>query len=403
MAHFRYQLLDAGGQRQQGELEAENEQSAMLALTHSDEVILELTEVVEKKQSKLFSRYQSVEVDTLLTFFNQFAFLMRSGLPLYQSLEMVITQTENDFLREALQDIRKNLVNGMSLSQAMHRHPKIFTDLYISMILVGEGSGKLDESFKRIVKIIEDERALKKKLKKVVNYVLFMIMIASVVMLGVLTFVFPKFAAIFSKVGMDLPLTTRMMITASDFIFDHVTTLPLAIVGSVAGIILFLKSSFGRVFLDHIKFKIPYVRHIVLEAALANFTRTLSSLLATGVPAIQALEISSEASTNVVMQPILRNVISDVRDGAKLTEAFSKYEIFPEIMIQLTAAGESSGQLDVMMENIHEYYKERVEESVARFTAIIEPLMLAVLGGMVLVMALSIFLPMFNLAGAVRR
>jgi len=403
MAHFRYQLLDAGGQRQQGELEAENEQSAMLALTHSDEVILELTEVVEKKQSKLFSRYQSVEVDTLLTFFNQFAFLMRSGLPLYQSLEMVITQTENDYLREALQDIRKNLVNGMSLSQAMHRHPKIFTDLYISMILVGEGSGKLDESFKRIVKIIEDERALKKKLKKVINYVLFMIAIASVVMLGVLTFVFPKFAAIFSKVGMELPLTTRMMITASDFIFDHMTTLPLVIVGSVAMIILFLKSTFGRIFLDHVKFKIPYVRHIVLEAALANFTRTLSSLLATGVPAIQALEISSEASTNVVMQPILRNVISDVRDGAKLTEAFSKYEIFPEIMIQLTAAGESSGQLDVMMENIHEYYKERVEESVARFTAIIEPLMLAVLGGMVLVMALSIFLPMFNLAGAVRR
>jgi len=403
MAHFRYQLMDAGGQRQQGELEAENEQSAMLALTHSDEVILELTEVVEKKQSKLSSRYQSVEVDTLLTFFNQFAFLMRSGLPLYQSLEMVIAQTENDYLRDALLDIRKNLVNGMSLSQAMHRHPKIFTDLYISMILVGEGSGKLDESFKRIVKIIEDERALKKKLKKVVNYVLFMVTIASVVMLGVLTFVFPKFAAIFSKVGMDLPLTTRMMITASDFIFDHVTTLPVVVIGLITMIVLFFKSSIGRVFLDHAKFKIPYVRHIVLEAALANFTRTLSSLLATGVPAIQALEISSEATTNVVMQPILRNVISDVRDGAKLTDAFSKYEVFPEIMIQLTAAGESSGQLDVMMENIHEYYKERVEESVARFTAIIEPLMLAVLGGMVLVMALSIFLPMFNLAGAVRR
>jgi len=403
MAHFRYQLLDAGGQRQQGELEAENEQSAMLALTHSDEVILELTEVVEKKQNKLFSRYQSVEVDTLLTFFNQFAFLMRSGLPLYQSFEMVIAQTENDFLREALQDIRKNLVNGMSLSQAMHRHPKIFTDLYISMILVGEGSGKLDESFKRIVKIIEDERALKKKLKKVVNYVLFMVTIASVVMLGVLTFVFPKFAAIFSKVGMDLPLTTRMMITASDFIFDNIATLPLVIVGSIIIIILLIRSTSGRIFFDHIKFKIPYVKHIVLEAALANFTRTLSSLLATGVPAIQALEMASEATTNVVMQPILKNVISDVRDGAKLTDAFSKHKTFPEIMIQLTAAGESSGQLDVMMENIHEYYKERVEESVTRFTAIIEPLMLAVLGGMVLIMALSIFLPMFNLAGAVRR
>jgi len=403
MTQYRYQTLDSLGHRHTGELEAENEQIAMLTLSRDENVVLDLSEIKERKQWKLLTTPRFVDVDTLLSFFNQFAFLVRSGLPLYQSLEMVIAQLNGKYLQEVLLDIRKNLVNGMSLSQAMRAHPNIFSDLYINMIVVGEGSGELDESFKRIVKIIENERALKKKLKKIVNYVIFMLTISLAVMVGILSFVFPKFAAIFSKVGMELPATTKFMLFASDFILAHKMTLPLIMIAIIGLTIIIFKTQVGRSLVDGLKLKLPFVKSITLEAALADFTQTLSSLLASGVPVVQALEVACGATTNSAMRPVIRRVINDVREGEKLSTAFSKHDLFPPIMIQLTAAGESSGELDAMMENINEYFKERVEDSVVRMTAIIEPFMLIVLGALVLAMALSIFLPMFNLAGAVRR
>jgi len=350
-----------------------------------------------------FGSFQTVDLDTILSFFTQFALLIRSGLPLFQSLEMVMEQTINPRMQEVLKQIRNDLINGKSLSEAMKRHYRIFTDLHISMILVGEGGGKLDLAFERIVKVLEDQRALSKKLKQVVNKVVGMVSLFVVVMIGILVFVFPKFAEIFTKVGMDLPMMTRAMIAASDFILTHKVALPLGCLGTGIALTLFIKSDSGLAFFDRAKVRIPGINTIVMNATLADFSRTLGSLLSTGVPMVQALEIARDATTNLVVRPILTELIRDVREGVKISESLARKKIFPNIMIQLTAAGENSGQLDVMMGNIHLYCKERVEESVARLTAVLEPLMLIVLGGMVLMMAASIFLPMFNLAGTVRR
>ena len=403
MAQFSYEIRDSKGARLSGEMKALDEHAALNELTRNGSVVVKLLEVSTSSSSGVFGLSKKISVDSILTFFGQFTFLVRSGMPLFQSLEMVIAQTDDQVMQKVLIQIRQDLTNGSSLSEAMKRHHEIFKDLYISMVVVGEGSGKLDQAFERIVDVIEDERALKQKISKIVNYVIFMLSIAFVVMSGVLIFVFPKFSAIFTKVGMDLPITTEIMITLSEFIFSHKISLPLSMCLIIVSIVLFFRSETGRETLDKLKFNFPVVKDIAINASLAEFTRTFSSLLATGVSVLDALEICRESTSNRVLKPIITRLIKDVREGSSISESLSGNDLFPPVMIQLTAAGENSGELDKMMDNIHLYFKQRVEDSVSRFTATMEPAMLVILGGLVLIMAMSIFLPMFNLAGAIRK
>lgn len=403
MPVYAYKTRDPDGKSTVGELSAANEHEALTALTLHGSVIVRLTQIKKNKKPTLFQIFNQINLECVLTFFSQFSFLIRSGMPLYKSLEMVIGQTNDENLKKVLNQIRLDLSNGASLSHAMQRHGDVFNDMHISMIVVGENAGKLDQSFDRIIEMIEGKRNLQQKLNKIFHYIIAMLSIAVVVMTGVLIFVFPKFAVIFTKVGMDLPLTTRIMIELSDFMLLHSVAIPFSIFLVVGGVWAYFRTQQGKVVRDQLKFKIPVVKTIAINAELANFTRTLSSLLSTGVPVLDALNIYRDSTNDQVLKPIFTTVINDVREGSTISSAFQKHALFPVVMTQLTAAGENSGELDVMMGNIHEYFKQRVEESISRFSAVLEPAMLVILGGMVLVMAMSIFLPMFNLASAIRK
>ena len=351
----------------------------------------------------LFAGFGRVDIDTTLAFFSQFSFLLRSGLPLFNSLELVIDQSTDPRMIHILGQLRRDLINGCSLSEGMRMHPKVFTPLHISMVVVGEGSGKLDQAIDRIVKVVGNQRALRKKLQRLVNNLMIMLSVALTVMVGVLVFVFPKFAEIFSKIGATLPWTTRVMISASDFILSHTVSLPLGGTLFIMAFIVFYKSDWGRSLIDQSKLIIPSVRNIVVNAALSDFSSTMSSLLSTGVPMIHALEITRDTTSNAVFRPILSELIRDVREGEKVSESLARKNIFPNMMIQLTAVGENSGQLDTIMGHIHLYFKERVEESIVRMTTLLEPAIMILLGAIVLMMALSIFLPMFSMVGSAGR
>jgi len=398
LPQFSYELISSEGRRLKGKTFAEDRHSCLMLLSENDASILSISEIKQNKQGNFFDKYIGVDPDATLLFFSQLKFLLKSGLPLFQSLDMVLGQTEDKRLAIVLEHIRQALVNGLSLSEAMGHHHIIFDDLIVSMILVGEGSGNLDLAFDNIVNVLEEKRALRKKIKKLTNYMLSMIVLGLGVMTGVLLFVFPKFSAIFLKVGATLPASTQVMITVSDFILANKVAFPTGIVCVILAIFIFYKSDFGRRVIDRAKLNIPFVKHIVINSSLAEFTQTLSSLMASGMPIMQALLLTRNSVKNSTLKPLLSKVIEKVREGDRLSDAMAPYDYFPKLMIQLTAAGENSGQLDTMISNVHGYLKEKVDESIDKFTAILQPLMLVVLGSIVLIMALSIFLPMFSLS-----
>lgn len=402
MPTYVHRVISPNGERQSGQVQAPARAQALQQLTQTGDVVLELTEVADKPKNAWMSAWQRVDIDTLVTFYKQFAFLLRSGLPLFSCLELVIKQTTHKQLARVLQAVRNDIINGKSLSDAMRCHPQVFHELQVSMILVGEGAGKLEDAFETIVEVVEAKRALRKRISKIVTYMLMMLCLMASVFVGLLTYVFPKFAKIFAKTGVRLPLTTRTLIGISQFIQGHQVELMLGVLLLLATLLAFSKSNSGRRVLDYIKLKLPFVRDFTAAAALADFTHTLAALLKVGVSMVHALEIARDVTPNVVIRPMLTQVIHDVREGSRFADALARFDLFPTLLVQLTVAGENSGQLDAMMQNIHHHFKQRAEEAIARFTSLVEPLVLLVLGCLVLVMALSIFLPMFNLASTVR-
>jgi len=221
MPTFAHRIISAQGERQSGQIQAPARTQALHQLTQAGDVVLELTEIADKTKTNWLARWRHVDFDTLVTFFKQFSFLLRSGLPLFSCLELVLKQTTHTQLIHVLQEMRNDIINGKSLSEAMHRHPQVFHELQISMIMVGERAGKLEDAFETIVEVIEAKRALRKRISKIVTYLVMMLCLMSSVFVGLLTFVFPKFAKIFAKTGVRLPVTTRSMIGMSQFILTY--------------------------------------------------------------------------------------------------------------------------------------------------------------------------------------
>lgn len=351
----------------------------------------------------LFAGIKKIDISSILTFFTQFAFLIRVGVPLFKGLEMLITQTKDDRLERLLNDLKKNLAEGASLSEAMRQHRNIFTNLHINMIVVGENSGKISEAFERLVTIVNEEQEIKKKIKKALTYPLVMLVMNTIVIAGMLLFVFPKFSKIFMTTGVELPAATRFLMDISAIISGNFYIVMSVSAGIIAIGIFFIRSKQGIYCIDRLKFKIPFIKELFINIMIANFARTFGSLLTSGVTIIRSLEICRETASNTMVEDMFTELIKEVREGNGMSAYLGKIDIFPSLFVQLIAIGENSGQMDTMSLHIYEYYKQRVEESLTKFTAMIEPVLMVFFGGMVTIMAISLFLPMFKLTGTIRR
>jgi len=403
LTEFSYRVKLTNGNLMSGTIEALNEVEALKQLSAKRMAILDLREVRTGTQGVLLTQLRSVKVDHILTFFTQFSFMLKAGLPLFHSLEMVISQTEDDRLSAVLKNIRQDLSEGKSLSEAMRKYPRVFTKLHANMIIIGESSGKLDEALDRIIKVIQEEQELKKKVKSAARYPVIMLSIALMSIISLLTFVFPKFSKIFEKAAIDLPLMTSIYMKLSELILGHALVLSIALVVVIGAFIAFFRTSYGRYLFDMSKLKIPIIRSITTNILVADFARNLGSLLAAGVTLVQALEICRDTIQNVVIRPYLTDLVRDVREGSRIHEVLGRCKYFPDVFVQLIAIGEDSGELDVMMDNINVYYRTRIDESIEKFTSYIEPIMMGVLGAVVLSVALSILLPMFKLSSAIKK
>jgi type IV pilus assembly protein PilC len=323
--------------------------------------------------------------------------MINAGLSLLRSLTILTEQTENKVLQGILGTVRNDVETGGSLSVALAKHPKVFPPIMINMVKAGETGGFLDKSLLSIAKNFEDDVKLNGKIKSAMTYPVVVFVIAILAATGMLLFIVPVFADMYDGLGGELPILTRMMATASDFL--NVAIIPIIVILVVLFIwwnrIKHRRSVREKV--DPVKLKMPVFGALTKKIAVARFTRNLGSMLRAGVPILQALEIVAETAGNVVVEESVLSVMDSVRHGKSLTAPLAQNPIFPSMVVQMMAVGEDTGALDDMLDKIADFYDAEVEATTEQLTSLIEPMMILLVGGIVGVMVIGLYLPIFNI------
>ena len=395
---YAYRVRDQQGRLITGELEADGESLVISKLREMGYVPLEVKVKRGpglKRELKLFPG--KVKLKDLSIFSRQFATMINSGLPLLRCLTILEQQTESTELSKVLHEIRQDVEKGSSLSNAMAKHPKAFSKLYVAMVRSGETGGALDQVLLRVANTQEREVELRRKVKSAMSYPTVVLIVVVVILTAMLVFVVPTFETLYSDLGGTLPVPTRLLIGASKIMTKGLPFVLLFVGGAVFGLRRWIKTEKGRRAFDRFKLKVPVFGTLFQKAALARFARTLSVLSTSGVPILQALDIVAETVNNAVISDAIKDVQNSVKQGESLTKPLSNYDVFPPMVVQMMTVGEETGALDSMLEKIADFYDAEVEATVDALTAIIEPLMIVFVGGTVGAIVISLYLPLFKI------
>jgi type IV pilus assembly protein PilC len=337
----------------------------------------------------------------LVVFTRQFATMIDAGLPLVQCLEILGSGTENQEFRRVVMDVKAGVESGGTLADSLKKHPRVFDRLFVGLVAAGEAGGVLDTILNRLAQYIEKNMKLVKQVKAAMVYPILVITVSAAVTMVLLVFVIPIFQKMFSDFGSALPAPTQMVVDMSEFVRSNIILILLAIGALVGGFSAALRSKKGREIFDRISLKAPIVGPMVQKIAVAKFTRTLGTMLSSGVPILEALEIVAGTAGNVVVENGLRFVRAKISEGKTMAQPLSEIPVFPPMVVQMISVGESSGAMDTMLNKIADFYDDEVDSAVGTMMAALEPLIMAflavVLGGLVI----SMYLPVFSMAGAV--
>lgn len=396
---YAYRVRNKDGRFLEGKMEADGEGAVAATLRRQGMVPVEITkESKVHMKTELHILPQKVKLKDLAVFSRQFATMINSGLSLLRALNILAEQTENPLLAKATGQLKDDVERGSSLSAAMTKHPKIFSTLFVSMVKAGETGGQLDTILTRVADSLEADYKLRQKVKSAMTYPVIVAGIAFVLVTIMLLFVVPTFAEMFSDLGGELPLPTKILVTASE---QAKILVPLSIVAFVASVIFYrkmrLKSAEFRLKADKLKLRIPVFGLLFKKVALSRFSRTLGLLLRAGVPVLQALDIVGGATGNEVLARAAQAVKESVKSGESMSQPLEEHDIFPPMVVQMISVGEDTGALDAMLDKISDFYDQEVESMTEQLTALIEPLMIAVLGGIVGSMIIALYMPMFKI------
>ncbi len=334
----------------------------------------------------------------IVIFTRQFATMIDAGLPLVQALEILSTQVENKFLAKTLFAIKTDVESGSTYADALRKHPKVFTDLYANMVAAGESGGILDTILNRLASYIEKAMKLKKKVKGALTYPIVVSSIAVLVIAIIMIFVVPTFSKMFATLGGTLPLPTLLIIKFSNFLAGIGGLLTLVtIVGLIVAFGQIRKTKGGRLATDKIFLRLPIFGLLLRKVSVAKFTRTLGTLVSSGVPILDGLEITAKTAGNTVIENAVMDVRSAVSEGKTLAEPLMKSKVFPPMVTHMIAVGESTGALDAMLSKIADFYDDEVDNTVANLTAMMEPMLMVFLGGTVGFIVVAMYLPIFKL------
>jgi type IV pilus assembly protein PilC len=394
---YTYKVRDGRGNLVTGELVGDSEDLVMLRLRQMGLTPVEVKKANAGMKMEINLRPGHVKLKALSIFGRQFATMINSGLPILRALSILSEQSQSKELAKVLFDVRTDVEQGASLSGAMSKHPKAFNDLFIAMVKSGETGGVLDSVLLRLADIIEREVELRRKIKSAMTYPIAVVALVVLIMAAMLLFVVPQFESIYKQLGGTLPLPTRILLGMSKGVRTYWYVVILAAVGVSFAIRRVRKIPRGREILDGLKLKIPIFGPLFHKTAVARFSSTLGMLLRSGVPILQALEIVGDTVNNKVVSRAIEDVKGSVREGETIARPLSRHAVFPSMVVQMLAVGEETGQIDTMLDKVAEFYNSEVSAAVDALTSLIEPLLIAIIGGCVGAAVISLYMPMFNI------
>jgi type IV pilus assembly protein PilC len=400
MPVYLWKGKDRHEKTKKGEMEAPSEEVVRSELTRRKMTSIK----IKKKPKDLFENVSfmkpKVKQADIIIFCRQFSTMIDAGLPIIQCLDILYAQNDNKTFKKMLKEVKANVESGQTLSEALKKYPKQFDDLFVNMISAGEAGGILDSILRRLSAYLEKAAKLKSKIKGGMTYPLVTIVIAIIVVAVIMVFVIPVFEQMFSSMGHALPAATQFVVDLSRSVKSNIFYIIGITIIAIIVIQRFYKTEKGKVFIDDLLLKLPMFGQLIRKAAVAKFTRTMGTMLTSGVAILDALEIVARTAGNKTIEKAVFDTRTAIAEGRTMSDPLSESGVFPSMVCQMIAVGESTGALDAMLTKIADFYEEEVDQAVENLTSLIEPFMIVFLGVVIGGLVVSMYLPIFKMAGA---
>ncbi|MEX2405829.1 MAG: type II secretion system F family protein [Actinomycetota bacterium] len=398
---YDYKVRDRTGNLVTGQLAGDSETLVLEKLRQMGMTPVEVKKANAGLKMEINLRPGRVKLKQVAIFCRQFATMVNSGLPILRALSILADQTESKELAKVLVQARTDVEQGSSLSAAMGKHPKAFNNTFIAMVKAGETGGVLDDVLLQLADQIEKEVSLRRQIKSAMTYPVVVVALVILIMSAMLLFIVPQFETIYASLDSKLPLPTKILLGLSRIFTKFWWGCILASVGAAFLFRRYKKSDSGRARIDALKIRVPVFGPLFHKVALARFSSTLSMLMRAGVPILQALEIVKDTVNNRVISDAVEDVKTSVREGESIAKPLGKHKVFPPMVVQMMAVGEETGAVDTMLDKVSEFYNSEVKATVEALTSLIEPLLIAIIGGAVGAAVVALYMPMFNIINVI--
>ncbi|MBV9852593.1 MAG: type II secretion system F family protein [Armatimonadetes bacterium] len=401
MATFVYDALDAQGRSVKGKIEADNEQIVLAKLHEQRFHVVDLSEARGSLKARAAAKSQKVKLQSLVVFSRQFATMIDAGIAIIKCLDILEGQTKEESLKGVIAAVRKDVKGGLSLTDALAKHPHVFSKLYVNMIRAAEIGGILDVILDRLAGFLEKEMEIKGKIKSAMMYPTIVLVFAGFMVVALFLFVLPRFKEIFASMDVEMPAVTQALFASSDWLRAYWWVVLILGVGVYVGVKQYGRTVTGRYKLDQLKLKLPIFGDLVLKMSVSRFSRTFGTLIASGVPMMRSLEIIGETSGNAVLAEAIGNARSSIREGAKISQPLANSGLFPAMVTHMIDVGEETGRLSEMLSKVADFYDNEVDAMVKGLTSLIEPMLIVFMGVLVGFIAISVMTPIFKLVSSI--
>jgi type IV pilus assembly protein PilC len=393
--------MDQSGRTVAGTLEADSIELVRAKLSDLRYHVLSIRQARARASlQEMLNGFQRVKLRDLVLFSRQFATMIDAGLSVVKCLDILQKQSRNPRLKEVIGQVKHDVGAGTSLTEALQKHPKVFSGLYVNMIRSAEAGGILDQVLDRLSGFLEKEQETRGKVKSAMTYPAVVFSFAMLMLVGLMFFVLPKFKVIFETMGLTLPLTTKIMLNSSDYLQNYWYIALVFMAGMVVFLKVVVKTEKGRYAIDAAKLKVPVFGDLILKTAVSRFARTFGTLISSGVPVLRALEIVSDTAGNLVVSETVGRARTSIKEGDKISTPLFASKVFPLMVTQMIAVGEETGRLDQMLAKVANFYDEEVDATLKALTSLIEPMMIVGLGLIVGFIAVSVISPIYSLVGS---
>ena len=412
MPAYTYLIKDEAGGRSEGEIKADNLDLAMKKLSADNQVIVKLEEIdaswdfigpfIDEINLSIERFKNRIPLSNLVFFTRQLATMYSAGLTLERAIRGLASEERHPKLKKVLTNVGENIRKGLSLSEALQRHPGVFSTLFVSLTKAGEVSGNLDEILDELATYLENLDDVRRKVRSAMTYPIFMVVFLFAMMSAMFMWIIPMFSDVYVQLGANLPAATRKLVSLSEWISINFSTVVASLFGVAIGLWLVSKTRRGGYIIDSIKLKTPIFGSLMNQSILNKFSKTAGILLNAGVPVIEAMNLIAKIVSNRVYEVAIGDATEYIRDGFNITSALRRTEIFPPILLQLSATGEETGELDTLLDKAADYYYKQVNALVERMTTLIEPILILMVGVIIGVMVIITYLPVFYLGAALQ-